>query len=757
MKHINKKNKKSAFSLVEILAALVVAGVIGVGVVSLFNVGHTVAMRKMNLSAQLTAERFSVENVQSRLRRGLASVDVIKAADAKALDIPGDSSLMVIYREDEGPGEGHIFLRSRHGREALFTTDKMKELEFTLSVDVDINPAPGGVDYHTLRVRTAAGGILRDDAAARFANRDIALLGKPAKGGDDDLIDVTGENRTGDAIAFIPAFDGFEAFNLRILSGDTLPPESDKIDVAGTLRDGKGIDLIADYEIRFPEFSEGAGMDESLIEWYVTASPDVFSDARRLGHSTSAGRPGVGDDYEGDVLRTGLLDDQLLFEESDTAFVRYKILPRTRINGVLVTAAAPHWSDWTAFVPPGGAGLRFWRDFWDAALGGGVVRNDGVTIQEAGLKLTPAELNIAAGNAAVEFTMPSGSAGAGAENLLGVYMRLDERHFTDAVAYERAYATGGVAYANVANYSIIMDAKLLSVGGYALLLNADNRRVDISGYGVAYDSHSDLGGEDGNSSIHALRFDDSSLLKGLHGVERVEGEFFDTDPEFAAYHPKHMQNDEFKFSGPNSPDPNDPDADDHPWLQRHRIMYTVLEYADANDGDKIKFIVRAKFLKNLDLGTINDSRAAGDHFFIGEKYRLSEPIWFGDFVGSPYKVSGVDDNGTDVTSFNASFGGRPLNTAWTEEEDAKRDRYWVCLPLAGENNGTLTIYSTVLAPGFTQEELRAILPEGAKVLTPSLLYDNPTSNVDLNRILFGSGGKSDGTGNGGDFVGVNDL
>jgi len=77
-----RKNK--AFSLAEILIALVIIGIIGVGILYLFDTGNLVALRGSNINTKLTAERHSLENIYAQLQRGLVSIDVIKAEDAKA-------------------------------------------------------------------------------------------------------------------------------------------------------------------------------------------------------------------------------------------------------------------------------------------------------------------------------------------------------------------------------------------------------------------------------------------------------------------------------------------------------------------------------------------------------------------------------------------------------------------------------------------------------------------------------------------------
>jgi hypothetical protein len=428
------------------------------------------------------------------------------------------------------------------------------------------------------------------------------------------------------------------------------------------------------------------------------------------------------------------------------------------------------------------------------------------------------------------------------QGLMGMYKKLNEDHLRDAISYEVAYggkrdASGklgeselytGVAYTNAANFSILVDVMLgpgaNPANGHSMTfgaavknlptyfdLTAPNVRAQLDGYAVAYDykgSGTRNLDSPANENIRMMFFENKAAPTTPSGKspDNLHGVVFDRPyrPGSAA---KDMDNSKYNFGGDKSGEGN--------WLGRKRIMYTMLEYYDTNTK-QVNFIVRVKMLAPLrdpkkadhdNLRALEYARDKKDYFYVGEGFHLSEPIWFGGFVGSPVEDEGglvahnwnnwnktppgdiIPGAAANRSSYlvepnqgtSAVFGRKAMKGTGVQLTGYIRDRYWGLSMMEGKDNMNLTVYSINLAPGFTDGELRAILPAGARMLNPAEIYPPETSitpdyinprkgqilggetskRPDLNLHLFGPAGASDGRGNRGEAsalpVGVNQI
>ncbi|MEG1799496.1 MAG: hypothetical protein RR214_04860, partial [Synergistaceae bacterium] len=254
-----------------------------------------------------------------------------------------------------------------------------------------------------------------------------------------------------------------------------------------------------------------------------------------------------------------------------------------------------------------------------------------------------------------------------------------------------------------------------------------------------------------------------------------------------------------------------------PYTERRRIILTVLEYYMDNDKTRPYFIVRMKYLKLQDDGTYpSGTNENDDPLMIGPGWFLSEPIWYGGFVGQKpekigskdyrftiknyssyptvktfdvpedkikltaagsnpkngeFYVTSVTKNGTDGTAnrvntlFEAAkiemrgqitgteFDKNNKRTAASElYASPKHDRYLGIRTWSNQNIAFETaVYNVELAPGFSKEELLAIMPKGAQMYEISDIGDEAPEGISQSNLggsLFGGNIKSDGTGNG---------
>lgn len=298
------------------------------------------------------------------------------------------------------------------------------------------------------------------------------------------------------------------------------------------------------------------------------------------------------------------------------------------------------------------------------------------------------------------------------------------------------------------------------------------------------------------------------------------------------YEPAYLKTKEFTYNN-NSYGGNNGTATDYKnwWNPRRRFALTILEYyTESKDKVYPCYIIRAKHLKNFP-DDIN-YETTRDPLGWGEEYFESNPAWFGNFRGSDvapgasgtiYTHSAYNGNkwsnstgkslkdlyltkSPKSSSFNSAssnhkygiFQATPMDiradftnpkTAFMVQhsdfppdkdkaqklfQNPKRDRsvgfrVWN----ASIENGA-KIFNLTLAPGFTKEELRAILPKGAKLYEFSdVLSESDYEEIKKNPMEYGfssyeevtrkfneilSGSASDGKGNGSGITnGVNGI
>lgn len=200
------KNKKAGFSLVELLIALVILGVVTSGAVQLLGTGSTLMSRQASSSVRLNTERHTLDSIYNELRKGsIASLDVLTTNDPPALD-EETSRDKYIYRQTDG----RAFLREwdedteAHKDTALIGAEGIARLRFSIRSDTN----PKFVDNYMLSIDVVANEVNQGEVS-RTAHRKVGLFPRTAKTGSADLSGIF----SGDAIrfvAFMPANGGGE-------------------------------------------------------------------------------------------------------------------------------------------------------------------------------------------------------------------------------------------------------------------------------------------------------------------------------------------------------------------------------------------------------------------------------------------------------------------------------------------------------------------------------------------------------------------
>lgn len=770
-------NRRRAFSLVEILLALSIIGFISASLIQTFGSAQTVSMRQLSLSAKVTTERFTIGGIYTELQRGIKSIEVLSTANAlqfiEKLKAEGVKSRdIVIYLADDGR---LMRYSTSQGSSSMVGADGIEDIKFSLKEGTDAE------DY-MLTVELKAASVNRsDENEKRTALREIGLLGVPEK---------NGTGKFDKAITFVPRFGDIEIFNMRILN------EADLSENLSWKSRYKGIGLAASFDIEIPE---GATLNIGNTRWFISETETgTYHELNSNGAQQIGSLSVPGDIFKTgspDVKFT-LISSALSVNTS--GFVKFIPDVQVIINGETLSAKTA-MSPFVDIEGPSStpSGNLFWeglKEFAGDEENRWEIPTAGIGEAYKNTKEHHKDDKIKA--EVVDDIMRMTISGSGAQSGGGIYKLLSPDHFEEAIEYESKYGEKidgeRVAFTNVTNYSVIFEAQIIQKGiphsfslffnNYVPSMDEVGNNSDVYGYTLEYDLM--------NSGM-PVRLNEGSpfseeeagLAQGKNtnadGVKRMEGTPFPhAGADRRMYNPMHLVNSKFAFDNRNSS-----------WYQRVRIMCTVLEYLPKDSKTKTAFIVRAKFIRPLDKFTEQElltTNYNGDEFFIGKNFFMSEPAWYGDFKGHQYKVAvegkskelsypirnydntmgvykkstpdGLSETGFDEpkpgeedllkkqfygvsgTDFQTNFHSKELKISekFPEEvlKNIKRPR-GLGFTFKGRNKAQLTVYRMSIGPGFTPSELKRVLPEGAKLISPRDLYDDikEEKDFDLNEVL----------------------
>ena len=350
------------------------------------------------------------------------------------------------------------------------------------------------------------------------------------------------------------------------------------------------------------------------------------------------------------------------------------------------------------------------------------------------------------------------------------------------------------SYTSMTNYSIIIDAEAgNTTAGISLLLNgyrqigngSTSTAYQPSGFAIYYDpaaigypvrlirNGSNVNGYNANGVDEI-----ESPLKANMGNSKYVNNFY--NPQYVNVA---LQNDLYKRYETETnkiADKGENSTECKEMQSRRRYMITILEYY-GKKKKKPSLLVRLRLLKNLDevlseTALSEKQLRAEDPFLCGPKFYLSEPAWYGDFLGQqPKKETSGNSwwNKKDIYSFNAMrsttdkaalsfkrtvdsgstsytandyyyasltpnykykvsrwkdggvYEGKALSPrnegVMPDDSGAAPDRFrWIGIGLwrgylDKSHAATATFYGMTVAPGFDADELRSITRNNAKL------------------------------------------
>ncbi|MEG1825435.1 MAG: hypothetical protein RR501_11760, partial [Cloacibacillus sp.] len=697
--------------------------------------------------------------------------------------------------------------------------------------------------------------ILKTSFTSEYKNKEhkveieLGLFNAPGKQGT-----TSGDLYAGPVLFYISQGTDYTVTDIKIFNGTT--DVSNKKDVLKT----EVKELAAKYTLQADDASNLT--DESLVEWYISGGTEASADiSTEPPNSSTIGRKywrltdTAGDPLLGQTIAVSgdfyifTTSGKIKWDGGGYGVIKCRVIPKA----AGFPEKEPVWGPFVELTAENNQS-PFWRD-WLKFLETGENTDDIYSTPDSSVKL-----EISTDGERVVRINPNGSNNAPAL-IATVALKYIAEARRSSLENDDLSGKKQTSFSSISNYSIVTEAENVDISGYGLLLNGKATKNKtgtqselLYGYVLQYDNarksfpirlfirsmqiyNAGSGSwptTDGKTSVTTLTSQDipygGAKWYSSYGIMPAESNL--------EYSPKYMQNN--RFNGGENFMKNI-------FMQRTRIMYTILEYYSDGKKEEPHYIVRMKYLKSkkevLDKLSDKDRMAleARDPFYIGPDFYYSEPVWYGRFISevprSPEPEGTPNDNKTyQFTIHNFSdFNNNLINIAkhildwggggttpwypmklhyvggyndqtkkdvtaiakgmemnvrkqmgdnkWGKEDEntiktlysLPLDKFPLNRPKTGiriwggnENSVGVKVYNIDLVPGFSKQELQAIMPLGASVYTmqdlttdaeQKLIKNNPGEygyenfggfqSADENKKLFGEkNGSSDGYGNG---------
>ncbi len=775
--------KKNGFTLIEILIGVIVI-MITVGAITM-TVGTSLKSytRSETHSRAINAARFTINSFKRTVYPKIVTtkeIEILKTNELPAT-VTSDNINYLFLNED-----GAIAVRNNKGSRPLVGSELVQALNFT----VPVNIVTSGEKYlnailnMTLSTKAKAESDKNADADYTVS-LDIPLYNKPERSGSQIIVHAATKFYTGEVLKFYASTAEID-YNVVLENLHLRDANDPNTDLDNKTNVEKGITLRVVYDIH-PSVDPGYSVkDGSAYEWYIsgaTNAPLNVKTTKPEGDERETGYWKLVKE-DGTPLTTQNISTSGNFyakTASGTALwgvagvIRCKIFPAlTKIDGSDRKEGDIRWSPYVVLEKKTPYANPFFNNMKEALS---LFEKTGERSDNFPLNADTARTVVDAdGTSYIQIQRKSGTYGS---TVMG---KISMEFLKEVIARSKE---GGKSYSSPTNISIIVDA-LVDAGsqGYGLLLNGaaervgsgKNIRYDDTGYMLQYDKYvkNNTAGANGfpvrlfaqghHSGNDSQANNRPTSSPGAFGVENIEVNKSDSSSYGGPfYEPSQMKTQKFLFNSSS----NGINGNSWPWKVRRRFMVTILEYYTNSDKASPHYIIRAKFLDEM---KDTDEK---DPFGCGESYFLSNPVWYGNFVGSDvnrgeygklYTYSSYNYNNNNnlwynntwsyqnnlyitrspkTTAFNnsyyngvfqavdmsimsdirkASYLNQDGQTTSVNKTTAanlfkapQRDRFIGFRALPGTAGQGTKVYDIVLAPGFTKKELQAIMPRNAKM------------------------------------------
>jgi len=787
------KAVRSGFTLVEILLSLVLVSIVMGGVVFAINASLKIYEKAEVHSSVLNGLRFTVDSYNRLVSPVLNITKDIAILSADAVNIPYSSALSDDEHYLYVSGDA-LVVRSKTGDYVFPGSEYIKNIVFSV-------PCPTVADgYNYILDITVSAGY---GEIIKSADIKESLYNMPLKNGN---INYSRNNYEGNVLRFVgklkTADVEMSVGNLRTLDKNLEKDISEVMDVDRKTK------LEASYDLTLKSDADeiyAVYEDKSVFEWYISAavnpaapitqeSPSIYNMNMfkwKICKSDGSGITGSVFDPNG-IIYTLVNGKAKKWPDSYSRVIFWKMSPIFTVTDhdyIMEDKWGPYIKYADAPVEQG----SLISDWSEMVKGCKNTNGFSVTLAGSDPKIFNLEVN---GSDAIVITVKSHeSQYYGAVTVA----KLDYKYMDNDMIYNiwknRQFALSSdiPSYMTMTNYSVVVDATLEKAGdrGYGIALSSTTTSTDAyidDGYIIQFDS-----GADG---LPVRLFENGVHNPAMtYGIESVYSTNSKENNNY--YSPYHLNNEIFHFEKGSS---------SSEWKERHRILYTVLEYYIDGNKQKPCYIFRVRFLKpkSTDTAVLNK-----DPWCIGPDFYASEPAWYGDFVGTtPVYSSSLEGKSTvavrryrsgpdaeseasvneylneshryygikynNQTSTDRIFVNKLIQRSGNVFSNLARDRY-IGIRLWQNDNATTSVivHDIVLVPGFSANEIRSLMPAGGKVYeidetvtqyaaasvertTLSAIQKTnwyksykEVSNGDYNKLLFGRSARSGGDGNNG--------
>ncbi len=810
-----KSSAKTGFTLVELLIGVVMMTIVIAGIAFTVSSGFDLFTKADSNAVVISGVRFTADSFKRTVAPMLNVTDEIELlSEGSAIPASLSEDIHYVFLSN-----GSVVHRDSKGDYVLEGSEYIDNVEFSI-------PAASEDTQENYIFKMTINGKNSDHPNAKLdLDVESALYNRPEKKGTEVSGDIRGAILKIKASLYLDRLDLYD--------NDT------KIKING-LTMHKGTKIEAVYDLINQTGTSQPMTDASIIEWFISgsvsaditvseASPTDLNRNSYYWQLVSGGDPVTGKVL--DTTGTFHLDTGATETDWEVGVIRCRVTPAVKSSGgSLVASGIPRWSDYVVIKAVEAPSEEF-EDILDVLdpdtptpnSTGDVYLTDVATQQNENV------FNVDTGQILMTIDSPS-KPNYGASFVMQInYDKFGNDRIYGAWAAGRESASDIPSYITVTNYSVILDSKIKNTStSSALFLSTRSNNSNFGKIvnGLLNNEFNDIGYAVQYSPYHypygffVSKFSDGDEIVGQNKNEpRPLGIYNETRNSRVEdyYHPGSINNDNFTFGA---------------WTDQYRVMYTVLEYYDENQGKAYpRYIFRVRFLKRTDnwdaihfdpADKLSEIKKR-DPWCIGSRFHASEPMWFGDFVGNPNttrttstttvkvknyyyttsqtatlgrqidiaakifyalknasnstvlrkrtmnaRVSELNIDGSDIskTAISDSLGGTVLS-------NPEASRY-VGVRGVIENNSdptdTVTVYGLDFAPGFSINELRSIMPAGAKLYSieetipaaellkiqdkdwyKSYKLMITSSGNDINKKIFGTTGKSAGNGDNGSW------
>lgn len=808
-----KYNARTGFTIVEMLIGVVMMSIVIAGIAFTVSSGFDLFTKADSNAVVISGVRFTADSFKRTVAPMLNVTDEIELlSEGSAIPASLSEDIHYVFLSN-----GSVVHRDSKGDHVLEGSEYIDNVEFSI-------PAASEDTQENYIFKMTINGKNSDHPNAKLdLDVESALYNRPEKKGTEVSGDIRGAILKIRASLYLDRLDLYDNDTKIKINGLTMH-KGTKIEAVYDLINQTGTSQpMTDASIIEWFISGSVSADITVSE----ASPTDLNRNSYYWQLVSEDTPLTGKILYTTTTGAFHLDTGATETDWKTGVIRCRVTPVVKSAGGGVTfTGAPKWSDYVIVRKVDDPSEEF-ENILDVLDPGSQTPNGtgDVYLTDVATQQNENVFNVDTGQILMTIDSPS-KPNYGASFVMQIkYDKFGNDRIYGAWAAGRESASDIPSYITVTNYSVILDSKIKNTStSSALFLSTRSNNSNFGKIvnGILNNEFKDIGYAVQYSPYHypygffVSKFSDGNEIVGKNKNEpRPLGIYNETRNSRVEdyYHPGSINNDNFTFGA---------------WTYRYRVMYTVLEYYDETQGKAHpRYIFRVRLLKRTDPEVMDQVQLAEikkrDPWCIGPDFYASEPMWFGDFVGNPNTTRTTSTTTVKVKNYNYTTpqtatlnrqiniaakifyalknasnstvlrkramnaraselnidGSTILGTGISDDSggavlsDPGRSRY-VGVKGVIENSrdpeDSIIVYGLDFAPGFSINELRSIMPAGAKLYSieetipvseltkiqdkdwyKSYKLMIASSGNDINNKIFGAAGKSAGNGDNGSW------